>query len=238
MAPKRRRTTESEINQVTQNCSSRITRAGISSKKINNNSSPVVVFAHGAGAPSSSEWMIRWRNLLADALKAIEVVTFDYPYISKRKPPPKAEKLVEFHSDFVKKIASKYPKHPLILVGKSMGSRVSCMVAVENDIKASAVICLGYPLKGTKGAIRDEPLLQLSVPTMFVQGNKDGLCPLGSLEGVRKKMKALNTVYVVENGDHSFKIGKKNLEMAGITQEEAERLAVQAIATFVSQISK
>lgn len=52
-----------------------------------------------------------------------------------------------------------------------------------------------------------------------------------------KKMKALNTLYVVENGDHSFKIGKKNLESAGITQEEAEQSTVQAIATFVSQIS-
>ncbi|CAH1453602.1 unnamed protein product [Lactuca virosa] len=236
MAPKRRRTTESENKPVVQNCSSRITRARSSSVKLNNYNSPVVVFAHGAGAPSSSEWMIRWKNLLADALKAIEVLTFDYPYIAGRKPPPKAEKLVEFHTDVVKKTAAKYPKHPLILIGKSMGSRVSCMVAAETDIKASAVVCLGYPLKGTKGAIRDEPLMQLSIPTMFVQGTKDGLCPLASLEVVRKKMKALNTVYVVENGDHSFKIGKKNLEMAGITHEEVERLAVQAIATFVSQI--
>lgn len=41
----------------------------------------------------------------------------------KRKPPPKAEKLVEFHSDIVKKTVAKYPGHPLILAGKSMGSR-------------------------------------------------------------------------------------------------------------------
>ncbi|GJW06730.1 KAT8 regulatory NSL complex subunit 3 [Tanacetum coccineum] len=87
--------------------------------------------------------------------------------ISERKPPPKAEKLVEFHSGIVKEIANKYLQPPLILVGKSMGS--SCMVAVEDGAKASAVVCLGYPLKGTKGTIRDTPLLQLEVPTMFVQ---------------------------------------------------------------------
>ncbi|GKC44019.1 KAT8 regulatory NSL complex subunit 3, partial [Tanacetum coccineum] len=84
-----------------------------------------------------------------------------------RKPPPKAENLVEFHSGIVKEIANKYLQPPLILVGKSMGS--SCMVAVEDGAKAFAVVCLGYPLKGTKGAIRDAPLLQLEVPTMFVQ---------------------------------------------------------------------
>ncbi|PWA88060.1 alpha/beta-Hydrolases superfamily protein [Artemisia annua] len=181
--------------------------------------------------------MIRWKNLLSDALNAVEVVTFDYPYISARKPPPKAEKLVEFHAGIVKEIANKYPQHPLILVGKSMGSRVSCMVAAEEGIEASAVVCLGYPLKGTKGAIRDAPLLQLEVPTMFVQGTKDGLCPLASLEMVMKKMKAKNSLHIVENGDHSFKIAKKNLELAGITHEEAEQSAVQAIAMFVSQIN-
>ncbi|GJZ91996.1 KAT8 regulatory NSL complex subunit 3 [Tanacetum coccineum] len=89
--------------------------------------------------------------------------------IFERKPPPKAEKLVEFHSGIVKEIANKYLQPPLILVGKSMGS--SCMVAVEDGAKASAVVCLGYPLKGTKGAIRDAPLLQLKVPTMFVQSH-------------------------------------------------------------------
>nr|XP_043630896.1 KAT8 regulatory NSL complex subunit 3 [Erigeron canadensis] len=221
MAPKRRRSTEGENKKVLQK---------------RNKNSPVVVFAHGAGAPSSSDWMIRWKNLLADALNAVEVVTFDYPYISERKPPPKAEKLVEFHSDMVKKTVEKYPQHPLILVGKSMGSRVGCMVAAKNDIEASAVVCLGYPLKGTKGTIRDKPLLELTVPTMFVQGTKDGLCSLASLEQVRQKMKPLNTVHVIENGDHSFKIGKKNLEVAGITQEEAEEQAVRAIGAFVSQI--
>ena len=41
----------------------------------------------------------------------------------KRRTPPKAEKLVEFHSDIVKKALAKYPGHPLILAGKSMGSR-------------------------------------------------------------------------------------------------------------------
>ncbi|KDO76497.1 hypothetical protein CISIN_1g027237mg [Citrus sinensis] len=134
-------------------------------------SSPVVVFAHGAGAPSSSDWMIKWKDMLGKALDAVEVVTFDYPYIAggKRKAPPKAEKLVEFHTDVVKGAVAKFPGHPLILAGKSMGSRVSCMVACKEDIAASAVLCLGYPLKGMNGAVRDELLLQITVPIMFVQ---------------------------------------------------------------------
>ncbi|KAK7358532.1 hypothetical protein VNO77_00464 [Canavalia gladiata] len=198
--------------------------------------SPVVIFAHGAGAPSSSDWMQRWKNMLKEALHAVDIVTFDYPYMSgKKKAPPKAEKLVEFHSNIVKETATKYPGHPLILAGKSMGSRVGCMVATMEDITVSSVVCLGYPLKGINGAVRDETLLQLTVPTMFVQGSKDSLCPLEKLEATRQKMKAPNELHVIDGGDHSFKIAKKHLQANGFSQHEAEDVAVQAIAAFISR---
>ncbi|CAH9106630.1 unnamed protein product [Cuscuta europaea] len=181
--------------------------------------------------------MIRWKNMLSKALNAIEVVTFDYPYISsgKRRAPPKAEKLVDFHLDVIKNAVAKYPDHPLILVGKSMGSRVSCMVAGK-DIGASAVVCLGYPLKGINGSMRDETLLQLRVPVMFVQGSKDGLCPLDKLEAVREKMSCANDIHVINGGDHSFKVAKKHLQLTESTQEGIEDMAAHAIATFVSNL--
>ncbi|KAK9121809.1 hypothetical protein Syun_019426 [Stephania yunnanensis] len=199
--------------------------------------SPIVVFSHGAGAPSSSQWMLRWKKILEKALNAVEVVTFDYPYISggRKSAPPKAEKLVDYHSNVVKQVVAKYPGHPLILVGKSMGSRVSCMVSGGEYINASAVVCLGYPLKGTKGAMRDEILLELTTPTMFVQGSKDGLCPLDKLASVRKKMNTVNELHVITGGDHSFKIGKKHLESSETSQDEAENQAAMAIAEFVSK---
>ncbi|CAI8619559.1 unnamed protein product [Vicia faba] len=199
--------------------------------------SPVVIFAHGAGAPSSSDWMQRWKSMLMETLHAADVVTFDYPYMSggKKRAPPKAEKLVEFHSGIVKETATKYPGHPLILAGKSMGSRVGCMVASMEDINVSAVLCLGYPLKGINGAVRDETLLQLTVPTMFVQGSKDSLCPLDKLETTRKKMKAPTELHVIDGGDHSFKIGKKHLQANSSTQTDAEVAAMKAVAAFISR---
>ncbi|KAL5065294.1 hypothetical protein RYX36_027031 [Vicia faba] len=199
--------------------------------------SPVVIFAHGAGAPSSSDWMQRWKSMLMETLHAADVVTFDYPYMSvgKKRAPPKAEKLVEFHSGIVKETTTKYPGHPLILVGKSMGSRVGCMVASMEDINVSAVLCLGYPLKGINGAVRDETLLQLTVPTMFVQGSKDSLCPLDKLETTQKKMKAPTELHVIDGGDHSFKIGKKHLQANSSTQTDAEVAAMKAVAAFISR---
>ncbi|KAM0005791.1 putative KAT8 regulatory NSL complex subunit 3/Testis-expressed sequence 30 protein [Helianthus debilis subsp. tardiflorus] len=112
---------------------------------------------------------------------------------------------------------------------------ISCSIVVVMSCLEVTYLIQYITFQGSKGAIRDEPLLQLTVPTMFVQGTKDGLCSLESLEAVMKKMKAVSRLHVVENGDHSMKIAKKNLELAGISQEEAEQSAVQAIAMFVSQ---
>ncbi|KAL2927092.1 KAT8 regulatory NSL complex subunit 3 [Bienertia sinuspersici] len=200
------------------------------------NLSPLVVFAHGAGAPSTSNWMIRWKEMLGKALNAVEVVTFDYPYLAggKKGSPPKAEKLVDFHAVVVKKAVAKHPGHPLILAGKSMGSRVSYMVASRDDIFASAIVCLGYSLKGMNGATRDEILVQLTIPIMFVQGSKNGLCPLDNLKAVQKRIKPNNNLHVIEGGDHSFKIAKKHLQASETTQMDVEDSAVQSIASFIS----
>lgn len=68
-----------------------------------------------------------------------------------------------------------------------------------------------------------------------MKGSKDGFCPLEKLEPVRKKMKSVNALHVIEGGDHSFKIAKKHLASNGSTQEEAEDQAAHAIAKFVSK---
>lgn len=70
----------------------------------------------------------------------------------------------------------------------------------------------------------------------LVQGSKDNMCPLDKLEATRKKMEALSELHVIDGGDHSFKIGKKQLQSKASTQEEAEDAAVQAIAAFVSKL--
>ncbi|KAL9255603.1 hypothetical protein AKJ16_DCAP13302 [Drosera capensis] len=272
--------------------------------------SPVVVCAHGTGAPSTSEWMIR---LSKNMFHCEIVITCEHPiemsnpYLvgGKRGAPPKAEKLVDFHLDAVKKTNLKYPGHPLILAGKSMGSRL-CLAdkfgsivplsmqaseimkvksrriqagfslnISENELSIGELITFARPkhknaasflhtashfyhfvlsdfrvsedyvitenrigikpfIRGMKGAIRDEILVELTVPAIFIQGSKDSLCPLDKLEAVRKKMKSPTQLHVVEGGDQSFKIAKKHLLATGSTQEDAEQGAIQAIENFVS----
>lgn len=68
-----------------------------------------------------------------------------------------------------------------------MGSRVDCHLALEAEV--AAVICLKYPLcgAGDPSKQRDQVLLALMTPVLFVQGTRDPLCPLALLEKMRSR---------------------------------------------------
>ena len=190
------------------------------------------LFAHGAGAPSSSEWMRRWARRL-EALGVVE--TFDYPYMAqgKRRPDPQAA-LIEAHRAALSAARARHPALPMVLIGKSMGGRIGCHVATSEPV--SAIVCLGYPLRGAgkNGKLRDQVLLELKTPILFVQGTRDALCPLDLLEDVRTKMHAPNELYVVQGGDHSLEVsrGKTDREHR---LERTEQPAFEAIRDFAKR---
>ena len=121
-----------------------------------------------------------------------------------------------------------------VLIGKSMGGRIGCHLALEEEV--TAVICLGYPLcgAGNPGKMRDAVLLESTQPILFVQGTRDSLCPLDLLESVRQKMKAPNQLYVVEGGDHSLMVTKGQLKTNGETQDNVETRILEKIQEFVA----
>ena len=130
---------------------------------------PTILFAHGAGAGASHPWMVAWTARLA-SLGAVHC--FNYPYVEAgRKLPDRLPRLIEAHREELARLR-KLHEGPLVLVGKSMGSRVGCHLAVE-EADVQAVVCLGYPLVSRSGKVRDKILRQLRCPTLFVQGSRD-----------------------------------------------------------------
>jgi hypothetical protein len=193
--------------------------------------SRLFVFAHGAGAPSAHPWMRAWAARLA-TLGAVE--TFDYPYMSNKKRAPDPQPvLIRAHLTALERALEKHPDHELILIGKSMGSRIGCHAALERAV--SKLICLGYPLvaPGGSGKIRDQVLLELETPILFVQGSRDPLCPLPLLATIREKMRARSELFVVEAGDHSLQVTKTELKAANETQESVDARVLRVIRAFV-----
>lgn len=190
---------------------------------------PLFLFAPGAGAPSSHPWMQRWMERLSSIG---EVSAFDYPYMQegRRRPDPPAQ-LVAAHREALA-AARRRQSGSIILIGKSMGGRIGCHVALEE--KVDGVVCLGYPLcgGGDETKLRDKVLRALETPILFVQGTRDALCPLPLLESVRAEMKATTFLHVVEGGDHSLIVSKRTLRGNAETQDDVDRQILEAIAKF------
>ena len=89
---------------------------------------------------------------------------------------------------------------------------------------------------GDRTKLRDEVLRALTTPILFVQGTRDPLCPLDLLEQVRVEMKAPNFLHIVEGGDHSLRVPKRQLKAASETQDDIDRQVFKAIAHFIDQL--
>ncbi|HEY2711131.1 MAG TPA: alpha/beta family hydrolase [Chthoniobacterales bacterium] len=197
---------------------------------------PFLLFAPGAGAPSSHPWMQGWKTRLQEIG---EVDTFDYDYMrAERSRPDRLPQLIAAHRAALATARDKFPRGTAIfLVGKSMGGRIGCHVALEEE--TNGVICLGYPLcaMGDRNKLRDQVLRSLGKPILFVQGTRDPLCPLDLLAAVRRQMSVRNELHVVEGGDHSLGVRKRDLQIGGDAQENVDRRIFDAIARFVASAS-
>lgn len=165
------------------------------------------LLAHGAGAPMDSAWM----NTISDKLAShdVRVFRFEFAYMAarrsgQRKPPPRAETLLDEYRDAVDALG---PTKSLFIGGKSMGGRVASMLADELFVqgKIGGLVCLGYPFHppGKPEQQRTAHLKRLAVPALICQGTRD---PFGTKEEVASYMLSpAITIDWLEDGDHDFK---------------------------------
>ena len=115
----------------------------------------------------------------------ISVVRFNFAYmqlaqeLNKRRPPEKANKLMENYLDVLKQVSD---ESPLFIGGKSMGGRIASMILDESSAKGC--ICMGYPFHPQKQPekLRTEHLMTIQKPILMLQGERDAL---GTLEEVK-----------------------------------------------------
>jgi hypothetical protein len=178
--------------------------------------------------------MQNWKRLLAE-IGVVEM--FDYDYMrAGRKRPDRLPQLIAAHRKALLAAREKHQPESTFLIGKSMGGRIGCHVTLQE--KVDGLVCLGYPLcaMGDRTKLRDEVLRALSRPILLVQGTRDSLCPLDLLERVRPEMKAPNFLHVVDGGDHSLRVPKRQLHATGDTQENVDQRIFKSIADFVSDV--
>lgn len=189
-----------------------------------------VIFAHGAGAPMDSEFMVTVSELLAD--QGLEVVRFEFPYMQKRRvdgkkrPPDRAPVLISYFEELISGYADS--SVPLFLAGKSMGGRMATMLA--ENVNISAVFVFGYPFHppGKPESLRVEHLKHLNTPVHIFQGSRDAM---GNSDEVKHYELSENVqVHWLEDGNHDLKPRKSS----GFTQEEHLNTAVRLIGEWIS----
>ncbi|MGI9514490.1 MAG: alpha/beta family hydrolase [Anderseniella sp.] len=194
---------------------------------------PVLLLAHGAGAPMDSEFMTDMAGLLAGL--GIRVVRFEFAYMrarradGKRRPPPRMPVLIE---EF-QQVISRFPDKAVFIGGKSMGGRVASMIAADAQTGAdvAGLVCLGYPFHppGKPDSLRTEHLPAITCPALIVQGERD---PFGNKDEVSGyELPAHFEVFWSAFGNHDLAPPKKS----GLTARENWSSAAKAIAGFIGE---
>src|ERR1043166_7712733 len=141
---------------------------------------PFFLFAPGAGAPSSHPWMQSWKTRLAN-IGRVAVFNYDYMRENRKRPDPLPQLIAAHREELALATGRVRPTGgqdrqridgATVLIGKSMGGRIGCHVALEENV--DVVVCLGYPLcaMGNRTKLRDEVLRALRTPILFVQGTQ------------------------------------------------------------------
>ena len=194
-----------------------------------------VVLGHGAGANQLSGFMRMVAGGLAG--RGIDAVTFNFLYTERgrRFPDPKA-RLESCYRAVINAALNhrKLKKNRLVIGGKSMGGRIASQVAAAEGNRIAGLVFLGYPLHppGRPDKLRDEHLKEIRAPMLFAQGARDTFGTADEIRAVIKKHRLPATLYVIEGGDHSFKVPKS----AGVPQQEVYEKVMDKVAEWTRAI--
>jgi predicted alpha/beta-hydrolase family hydrolase len=194
-----------------------------------------LILGHGAGAGQTHSFMVSFATELA--ARGIDVVTFNFSYTEHgRHVPDKNDKLEECYRAVIETVRNhkKLTQNKLAIGGKSMGGRIASQVAASGAGDLAGLVFLGYPLHppGNPEKLRSKHLPDIKAPILFVQGSRDSFGTPDELRPIIKNMKTRAKLYVVESGDHSFKVPKS----AGVTQEEVYRTVIDEIARWLEAV--
>lgn len=170
-----------------------------------------ILLGHGAGADQLSGFMRMVANGLAE--RGFDVMTFNFLYKEQGRGVPDPKARLESCYRAVIDAALQHKKlkgNQLLIGGKSMGGRIASQVAAAEGDRVAGLVFLGYPLHppGRLDKMRDEHLPEIKAPMLFCQGARDAFGTEAEIKAIIKKHRLPATLYVIEGGDHSFKVPK------------------------------
>ena len=186
------------------------------------------VFAHGAGAGMTHEFMEQVAAGLCD--RAVATLRYQFPYMEKGSKRPDAPPLA--HAAVraaVAEAARSCPGLALFAGGKSFGGRMTSQAqAIAPLAGVRGLAFLGFPLHpaGKPSDTRARHLSDVHVPMLLIQGTRDKLAELTLLEPVVKRLGASDPV---AEADHSFHV----LARSGRNDREVMREIIDTLSAWI-----
>ena len=192
-----------------------------------------LILGHGAG--QTSDFMKSFAVGLA--ARGIDMVTFNFLYREQgRRIPDPNDKLEACYRAVIEAVREQMNsgRDALAIGGKSMGGRIASQVAAAGIGDLAGLVFLGYPLHppGRPDRLRAKHLSDIKAPMLFVQGSRDAFGTPDELRPIVTSLEPPADAYVVEGGDHSFKVRKG----AGVSQEDIYRAIQDHIAAWLHEV--
>jgi uncharacterized protein len=200
-----------------------------------NRAGVTLILGHGAGAHQTSGFMVAFATALAE--RGVDTVTFNFLYSEhgRRIPDPNA-RLESCWRAVIETVRGRMISGggKLAIGGKSMGGRIASQVAAGGVGDFAGLVFLGYPLHppGRPDRLRAAHLRDVKAPMLFVQGSRDAFGTPAELQPIIGRLEPPADLFVVEGGDHSFKVPKS----AGVKQADVHRAIQDRIETWLRMI--
>ena len=183
-----------------------------------------------------SGFMVTFAQALASL--GADIVTFNFLYTEQqRRIPDRAPVLEACYRSVIKAVCFEVPsaRRALFIGGKSMGGRIATQVAAgapSPSLPLRGLVLLGYPLHppGRPEERRDKHLPAIGRPMLFVQGSRDAFGTPAELAPIVTTLTPPPTVHVVADGDHSFKLRRKDPAAQAAAFVDVQRTIVEWMA--------
>ena len=198
----------------------------------------VFIFAHGAGADKDHPYMLEISQQLVQ--QGVSVVRFNFPFMikkaidGKRRPPDRMPALLKHYQAVIERVLQdeQLSELPIIIGGKSMGSRAAFTLLNENiSPRIKGGIAIGYPFHPQKkpDTLRLEPVQGALLPLLICQGERDALGSQAEINSYQLASHCQLSFFA--DGDHDLKPRVKS----GFTHQQHKIAAVKTMLRFMRE---
>jgi uncharacterized protein len=194
-----------------------------------------LILGHGAGTDQRNPFMVSFATELAE--RGVEAVTFNFLYAEhRRRIPDRNDRLEVCYRAVIDAVRNRIGRNKLAIGGKSMGGRIASQVAASTPLDLAGLVFLGYPLHppGKPDQLRSKHLPSIRAPMLFVQGARDAFGTPDELRPIIRELGAAAELFVIEDGDHSFKVPKKT----GIPQQDVYRSILDHVVQWLNKAAR